>query len=184
MQSTSESLKSELKRLSPLRTIRNEAKREFMVSQSLNYAVEMFRAKLNRNKILIEVDLDKDIEVFARYSTLCQIFVNLFDNSVYWLSFVPESRRTIKIEVDTVHRLVVFADSGTGIDSAMRPYLFEAGYSMKIPPSGLGLYICKTYMNAMKGTIYETPTISRMDNMVGAQFTIDFNYVPKRKENE
>ena len=184
LQSTSESLKSELKRLSPLRTIRNEAKREFMVSQSLNYAVEMFRAKLNRNKILIEVDLDKDIEVFARYSTLCQIFVNLFDNSVYWLSFVPESRRTIKIEVDTVHRLVVFADSGTGIDSAMRPYLFEAGYSMKIPPSGLGLYICKTYMNAMKGTIYETPTISRMDNMVGAQFTIDFNYVPKRKENE
>ena len=184
LRSTSESLKSELKRLSPLRTIRNETKREFVVSQAINYATEVFRAKMNRNKIKLNVDIDRDIVAFARYSTLCQIFVNLFDNSIYWLSFVPENLRNISIKVETSNRIIVFADSGIGVDDAMRPYLFEAGYSMKIPPSGLGLYICKSYMNAMKGTIYETPTFSRMNNICGAQFTIDFSHVPERKENE
>ena len=184
LQSTSESLKSELKRLSPLRTIRNEKKREFMIFQALNYAKEVFKAKIERNKIKLIVDIDKDIAVFARYSTLCQIFVNLFDNSIYWLSFIPVEKRIIKIKIDSINRLIVFADSGSGIDSAIRPYLFEAGYSMKIPPSGLGLYICKTYMNAMKGSIYETPNNSRITDISGAQFTIDFNHVPVTKEDE
>ena len=53
---------------------------------------------------------------------------------------------------------------------------------MKIPPSGLGLYICKAYMNAMKGSIYETPMQNRLENHNGAQFTIDFEHVPERKE--
>lgn len=184
LKATSESLKSELKRLSPLRTIRNENKREFWVSQALNYAKEMFKGKLSRNNILLDIKIDEDISVFARYSTLCQIFVNLFDNSVYWLSFVPDDKRSICISIDGHNRSIVFADSGIGIDDAIRPYLFEAGYSMKIPPSGLGLYICKAYMNAMKGTIYETPALTRLSNLVGAQFTIDFNHVPERKETE
>ena len=182
LQATSESLKSELKRLSPLRTIRNESKREFCVSQALNYAKEMFKGKLNRNGILLDIKLDNDICVFARYSTLCQIFVNLFDNSIYWLSFVPKEARSICIRLNSRNRSVVFADSGIGIDDAIRPYLFEAGYSMKIPPSGLGLYICKAYMIAMKGSIYETPMQNRLENHNGAQFTIDFNHVPERKE--
>ena len=55
---------------------------------------------------------------------------------------------------------------------------------MKIPPSGLGLYICKSYMNAMKGSIYETPVHNRIPTVTGAQFTIDFNYVPSRKEED
>lgn len=184
LRSTSESLKSELKRLSPLRTIRNEKKREFYVSQALHYASEMFKSKLVRNGIKLDVEIDNDLAIYARYSTLCQIFVNLFDNSIYWLSFIPEEKRMITIRVISKDRLVIFGDTGKGVDAAIRPYLFEAGYSMKIPPSGLGLYICKAYMNAMKGTIYETPVNNRIRLIEGAQFTIDFNYVPTRKEED
>ena len=184
LRSTSESLKSELKRLSPLRTIRNEKKREFRISQAINYASEMFKSKLARNGIKLEIELNNDFVIYARYSTLCQILVNLFDNSIYWLSFVPENERMISIIAISENKLIIFGDSGKGIDSAIRPYLFKAGYSMKVPPSGLGLYICKTYMNAMKGTIYETPVNNRIASICGAQFTIDFNYVPTRKEDE
>lgn len=180
--STSDSLRSELKRLGPLRTIRNERAREVKLSQAINYAFETFKSKLAKNNIKADISFDNDIVVYARYSTLCQVLVNLFDNSVYWLSFVPEDRRCIYIKVESEKRIVVFGDSGKGIDDAIRPYLFEAGYSMKIPPSGLGLYICKSYMNAMKGTIYETPAPSRFEYIQGAQFTIDFNHVPSRKE--
>lgn len=183
LQSTSDSLRSELKRLGPLRTIRNERAREVKLSQAVNYAFETFKNKLKKNNIKADISLDNDIVVYARYSTLCQVLVNLFDNSVYWLSFVPEERRCIHIKVESRKRIVIFGDSGKGIDDAIRPYLFEAGYSMKIPPSGLGLYICKSYMSAMKGTIYETPSPNRLGYIQGAQFTIDFNHVPSRKED-
>lgn len=183
LRSTSDSLRSELKRLGPLRTIRNERPREFKLSQTINYAFETFKSKLAKNNIETDISIGNDIVVYARYSTLCQVLVNLFDNSVYWLSFMPENSRCIYIKVDSEKRLVVFGDSGKGIDSAIRPYLFEAGYSMKIPPSGLGLYICKSYMTAMKGAIYETPSPNRLGSIQGAQFTIDFNHVPSRKED-
>ena len=184
LRSTSESLSSELKRLGPLRTIRNEKPREFKLSQVINYASETFKNKLLKNRINLNVSVDNDITVYARYSTLCQIMVNLFDNSVYWLSFVPEEERKIFIRIFSDQRIVIFGDSGKGIDEAIRPYLFEAGYSMKIPPSGLGLYICKSYMNAMKGTIYETPSTNRLAAVTGAQFTIDFYHVLSNKEDD
>lgn len=183
LRSASDSLRSELKRLGPLRTIRNEKPREFNVSQAINYAVETFKSKIKANNIALDVSVDNDIAIYARYSTLCQILVNLFDNSVYWLQFEPECNRIIYIKTFSNDRVIIFGDTGKGIDDAIRPYLFEPGYSMKIPPSGLGLYICKSYMNAMGGTIYETPATNRLGNSTGAQFTIDFNHVPQRKEN-
>lgn len=181
LRSASDSLRSELKRLSPLRTVRNEKPRCFKISQAVHYAQELFRGRLQDNRITVHFAVDDDIEVYARYSTLCQVFVNLIDNSVYWLSLIPEERRVITIRIETNKRFVIFADSGRGIDSAIRPYLFEAGYSMKIPPSGLGLFICKSYMNAIGGNIFETPAPYRLDDMCGAQFTIDFNNVPSNQ---
>lgn len=181
LRSASDSLRSELKRLSPLRTIRNEKKREFMVSTSIHYAKELFTRRLKENKIKVEISLDDDIRIYAKYSTLCQVFVNLIDNSIYWLSLVPENERRIIIRIETVNRFVLFADSGKGIDAAIRPYLFEPGYSMKIPPSGLGLFICRSYMNAINGNIFETPDPYRLTEANGAQFTIDFNHVPSVK---
>ena len=53
---------------------------------------------------------------------------------------------------------------------------------MKIPRSGLGLYISKHYMQDMKGDILnlENPKL-RVEDYQGAQFLLDFNKVPRRK---
>lgn len=182
LQAASASLKSELKRLSPLRAIRNENRREFKISQSIKYASEIFKSKMDREEIDFEVDLDEDFQLYARYSTLNQVLGNLFDNSIYWVMTKPKGNRKIKITLDKTHRTLIFSDSGPGIDSAIKPYLFEPGYSMKIPPSGLGLYICKSYMHAMNGDIHETISRERIPNMEGAQFTIEFETVPHSKE--
>ena len=184
LRAASESLQSELKRLGPLRTIRNEKKREFKVSQAINYAAAIFQSKFSQLGISLEVHVNDDITIYARYSTLCQIIVNLLDNSTYWLQLIPKQDRKIIIDVSSEYRMIIVGDNGLGIDSAIRPYLFEAGYSMKIPPSGLGLYICKAYMQAMKGSIYETPSNNRINGFSGAQFTIDFTHVPSKKEDD
>lgn len=182
LRTISASLRSELKRLGPLRTIRNEALREFNISQSIKYVWEIFKLKCEEENISFGVNLDSDFKIYARYSTMNQILVNLFDNSIYWLASVHRNNRKIRIFLSAKLRTLIFADSGVGIDEAIRPYLFEPGYSMKVPPSGLGLYVCKSYMNAIGGGIYETSMRERLNDMNGAQFTIDFERVPEAKE--
>ena len=184
LKSASASLKSELKRLAPLRAIRNENRREFMIRHSIEYAFEVFKSKLEKENIQFSFNEDGDFPVYARYSTLNQIFGNLFDNSIYWIIASGKKRREIKIELNPKYRTVIIADSGTGIDNAMKPYLFQVGYSMKVPPSGLGLYICKTYMHAMDGDIHETSSRERIQDLEGAQFTIEFKKIPKSKEGQ
>ncbi|MGB3151272.1 MAG: sensor histidine kinase, partial [Maribacter sp.] len=183
LKSASASLKSELKRLSPLRAIRNENRREFKISQSIKYAFELFKHKLDKENITFSFNLDEDFQVYARYSTLNQVLGNLFDNSLYWILASDNKTRKIRIELNKKYRTLIFADSGSGIDNTIKPYLFEPGYSLKIPPSGLGLYICKSYMNSMDGNIHETTTRERLKPFEGAQFTIEFERVPQFKEN-
>ncbi|MBK7908775.1 ATP-binding protein [Candidatus Pollutiaquabacter sp.] len=183
LKKTSASLQSELKRLSPLRAIRNENRIEFPISRSIKFASEVFKRKLEELNIDFSFNEKEDFIVYGRYGTMNQVLSNLFDNSVHWLQFSPSPDRKIEIKLNAKKRTMVFADNGPGISEAIRPYLFEAGYSLKVPPSGLGLYICKYYMQAMKGDIYETHNREKLkgfDN--GAQFTLDFEKVPSQKE--
>ncbi|GAA4436087.1 hypothetical protein GCM10023091_13540 [Ravibacter arvi] len=182
LKNASDSLKSELKRLSPLRAIRNENRREFTIAQSIKYAHGVFNRKMKQESIEFEFDSQEDFSLYARYSTLNQVLGNLFDNSIYWILASGKKPRKIKIQLNNRHRTLIFSDSGTGVDRAIKPYIFQPGYSMKIPPSGLGLYICKAYMHSMGGDIHETTDRERLSGLEGAQFTIEFSGVPKSKE--
>ena len=178
LKEASASLQSELRRLSPLRAIKSESETEFGVTKAINFAVEVFRSRFEKAGIALEVNAKETFKVYARYGALIQIFSNLFDNSCYWLGMVARNKRRIKVQIDPKHRTVIVADSGPGIDGVILPYLFQPGYSLRVPPSGLGLYICKYYMQSMKGNAYATLERERIENLAGAQFTLDFGSVP------
>ena len=186
LKDTSASLKTELKRLGPLRTIRNERSVEFDILRSIKYASEIFKRRMKEKQIeFIIENPEEKFNIFGRYSALNQVLGNLFDNSLYWIENSDHKEKSkIKIKLNKQYRTLIFADSGLGISDIIRPYLFEPGYSLKIPPSGLGLYICKTYLNSMKARIYETPKKDRLPDMVGAQFTIDFSRTPKNRDEK
>ncbi len=184
MRESSASLRSELTRLSPLRAIRSEKRREFNVLKSLKYVYSIQKSKLKNLGIEVNLpDENSDFSVYTRFGVVNQIFSNLFDNSIYWLDTLDKNKiKKIEIKFDKKYRSITFADSGPGIHDSIRSYLFQPGYSMKIPPSGLGLYISKSYMHSMKGDIYLTVRSERMLSLPGAQFTLDFADVPARKE--
>jgi signal transduction histidine kinase len=182
LQVTSQSLRSELKRLSPLRAIRNESSIEFNILKSVNYAYEVYKQKMKRENIAFEVlNPDDDFQLYGRYATINQVFGNLFDNSIYWIKYAAKKENSIKLLLNKQYRTIIVTDSGCDISDIIRPSLFQPGYSLKEPPSGLGLFICKTYLNNMKGRIYETPTKDRIQGMQGAHFTLDFKKTPETK---
>ena len=183
LKTASESLRSELKRLSPLRSIRNEKSLKFSILKAINYAYEVFKRSLKKESITFSVENpEEDFQLFGRYSTITQVFGNLFDNSIYWIKYCAEDQKGIKIILDKNYKTVVFADSGSGINDIIRHSLFQPGYSLKEPPSGLGLFICKTYIENIKGRIYETPEKDRIKSLKGAQFTLDFVKSPMEEK--
>ena len=177
LKEASTSLQSELRRLGPLRAIKNEAPTEFGVIKAISFAMEMFRSRFEKAGIEVEANGRENFQVYGRYGALIQIISNLFDNSCYWLGMVPRTSRKIRVRLDAKQRIVTVADSGPGIDEVIIPYLFQPGYSLRVPPSGLGLYICRYYMQTMKGDIYSTLDRERVADMPGGQFTLDFGSV-------
>ena len=181
LKEASASLQSELRRLSPLRAIKNETPVEFGIVKPISYVVEVFRSKLEKAGIEVEVNGKENFQTYGRYGALIQIFSNLFDNSCYWLGMVSRNNRKIIVRIDSKHQTVTIADSGPGIDEVILPYLFQPGYSLRIPPSGLGLYICKYYMQSMKGDVYLTTNREKIAGMNGAQITLDFSSAPTER---
>jgi signal transduction histidine kinase len=181
LKEASASLQSELRRLSPLRAIKSESETEFKIVKAISFVIEVFRSRLEKAGIKVEVNGTDNFQIYGRYGALIQIFSNLFDNSCYWLGMVPRNKRVLKVLIDPKCRTVTVADSGPGIDGVILPYLFQPGYSLRVPPSGLGLYITKYYMQSMKGNAYATLDRERIAGVDGAQFTLDFASVPTER---
>ncbi len=178
LKDSASSLKSELKNLSPLRSIRNEPVRAFNISRAIDFAADFFKRTFDKYHIEFTYNKEEDFTIIERFGTLCQIFTNLIDNSCYWLDTEPNNKnRKIELLLDREHRTIVIADSGPGIDNSILPYLYQPGASLKSPPSGLGLYICQYYMSRMRGQIGLTNQKDRIKSQKGAQFTLDFSRV-------
>lgn len=175
-------LNLELRRLRPLRATRIENWVEFSILKSAKFIGEIFRNNLNKSGIKLNIGDEKDFKIFGRPAAVNQIFTNLIDNSWYWLGTIGDGEKVILITIDPNNRTVIIADSGPGIDQSMLKYLFQPGYSLRSQASGLGLYICRYYMQSMRGDIYVTPAKQRVSSLPGAQFTLDFSKVVSEKE--
>ena len=183
---TSKVLESELLRISPLRALRNEKPILFKVSDSIKYVYSVFQRKLKALNIEFSYNDMEDFQIIARYGALNQILTNLMDNACYWLDNPEFEARRIQVKINQNERTVIFADSGPGVAESILPYLFQPGYSLKYPPSGLGLYICRHYMNLMKrrGEIYLAKEKDRIEQFSGAQFLLDFSNVNSKKSEQ
>ena len=181
LRDSSESLRTELKRLGPLRAVRNEKASIFTIGSVIRFCHSLFERNFAKLNIQFRLATADDFEVKARFGAIVQVITNLIDNSCYWLGTETTRERRIEIHVSRTNRTVLIGDSGPGIDDSIRPYLFQPGYSLREPASGLGLYVCKHYMRTAGGDIYEAPLRERID-LPGAQFIVDFGRVPEEME--
>lgn len=114
------------------------------------------------------------LRVRATDATLLQVFINLFDNALWWLQTVDHDRR-ILITVDGGADRVVFSDNGPGVKPKDAPYICRPFYSGRGNAGrGLGLYIATQLLDRFGYTIRLAD--ARADRVLdGANFIIDFN---------
>ena len=134
----------------------------------------LYQRPFKDNDIYVEFEL-KGQPVIAKTTdaVLLQVFINLFDNSLYWLKTI-HTKREIKIILDGMAQRVIFADSGPGIKEDDRDYIFEAFYSGKGEEGrGLGLYIARQLLDRYDYSI-ELAEFSKDKILPGANFVLEF----------
>ncbi len=106
-------------------------------------------------------------------AVLLQLFLNLFDNAVYWLQQTAKSDKKIEILLDGNKGRMIFSDNGPGIDKDDAPYIFEPFYSGKGDEGrGLGLYIARQLLERNEYSI-ELAEIRSEKILPGANFVIN-----------
>jgi signal transduction histidine kinase len=113
-------------------------------------------AKKRGTKIVITPPAQPCI-ILGDVSALQQVFINLLSNAVKFSPDASEVEVRVSRMEDETHVEVV--DHGVGIPPDAMPYLFERFYrarnvnASEIPGSGIGLFIVKSILQELDGTI-------------------------------
>lgn len=100
-------------------------------------------AEIRRKRVKVKPPIG-DTRVTVDESELQQVFINLLQNSLYWLEKMPEDARKIVVQVKRLsdeNVEVIFSDSGLGIAPDIKDFIFEPYFSTKPDGIGLGLTI-------------------------------------------
>lgn len=136
----------------------------------LYYTVPIERIKI---KILVN-EIGPPLIVKCSEGILLQVFINLMDNAVYWLTTSPKENKEINVLIDGTKYEVIFADNGPGVRESDLQFIFEPFFSTKgIKGRGLGLYIARQLLGRYD---YEIDYIIDKGNKVldGANFLVSF----------
>lgn len=144
------------------------------VKEIIDKVHNLYKRAFRDNEISVDFDVtERPLIVRTTDAVLLQVFINLFDNSLYWLKTIKRERR-IKIAIDGNNQRLIFSDNGPGIKDDDVNYIFEAFYSGKGEEGrGLGLYIARQLLDRYDYSI-DLAEFSKDRLLSGANFILEF----------
>jgi PAS domain S-box-containing protein len=138
----------------------------------LNESIQAVKVIASKHNIPIEVCAEVDsLSILGDKGGLSQVFINLINNAV---KFSPEGKAVeVTVNKGTEYVSIGIVDHGLGIPPDAIPHLFERFYRAKnvtvaeIPGSGIGLYIVKSIIDELGGSIAVESEINH-----GTKFTV------------
>ena len=146
---------------------------EILGSDIVSFLSDLFSERLKRHEVGLDSTKNFDRYKIVSYpSTFYPVFVNLIDNSLFWLSDQTQPRRIL---LDSIGGAIVVSDTGPGIPERDWQSVFELGFTRKPSGRGLGLYIAREALRRVGYTI----EIRRASPLQGACF-----HIRRSKEGE
>ena len=168
-----EGLTDQLRFLSPLRLAGQKIQRWITGREIAEYLGEFFKLPLANNRITLSAsDAFKSFRVFDQQSRLYPVFINLVNNSLYWVG--TSERDDKRIVLDVIDEIVVVSDSGPGINAEDVDNLFSLFFTRKARGGrGVGLYLSRANLAAGGHRIRYMPPSDKLP-LSGATFGIEF----------
>jgi C4-dicarboxylate-specific signal transduction histidine kinase len=136
------------------------------------YVKKFFGELLQKNKVTIKAtQAFLQFSVYERPARIFPIFINLINNSRYWVCQDEQSKRNIIMDVIDEH--IIIADDGPGVEEDDLKHLFTLFFTRKIRGGrGVGLYLCRVNLAAGGHTIHYA-TEDKFKKLSGANFVIN-----------
>jgi C4-dicarboxylate-specific signal transduction histidine kinase len=120
--------------------------------------------ELRKRAVEASAELDFSLpSVMADFVQLQQVLLNLIMNAIESMSTITDRPRLLQIQSglhDLAGRsavLVAVRDSGVGLNADRMAGVFEAFYSTKPEGMGMGLWICRSIIEAHGGQLTAQP---------------------------
>lgn len=168
-----EGLTEQLRFLSPLKLSGERPQHWITGEQIFDYIREFFGPKFVRASVSFEATPEfRAFRVYDLPSRLYPVFINLVNNSLYWVG-VKEPPRKILLSVDKAR--VIVSDTGPGVEEDDVSSLFSLFFTRKLRGGrGVGLYLCRANLSAGGHKISYARGPSRGPALPGANFVIEF----------
>lgn len=133
-------------RLDPFAAKRRSLRKAIPIKDILVAARRVLESVLTENGVEIQISGDQNCKISCWKQDMVAIFVNLIDNSMFWIREKGTAEKCITINITASHGMlsrVDYRDTGPGIDkdNIASGVIFEPGFSTKIDGMGLGLAI-------------------------------------------
>lgn len=168
-----EGLTDQLRFLSPLRLAGQKIQRWITGREIAEYLQEFFKLQLSNNAVTLTAsDTFKSFRVFEQQSRLYPVFINLVNNSLYWVG--TSNRIDRRIALDVIGETIVVSDSGPGVDVEDVDNLFGLFFTRKARGGrGVGLYLSRANLAAGGHRIRYLAPSDELP-LSGATFGIEF----------
>ena len=147
-----------------------------MVKIYLNILKSSLGEILNKRSIsLAATNSFLNLSIYGQPARLYPVFINLVNNSQYWVFHGDESDK--KIILDVIDGKVIVSDNGDGIESIDHDRLFQLFFTRKSKSGrGVGLYLCRANLRA-GGHDIEYVSDTKQMPLSGANFAITFSNI-------
>jgi len=130
------------------------------VNEVIQEVLALVGGELRRRGVEVSAELDSNLPaVTADFVQLQQVLLNLVTNAIESMSTITDRPRVLQIQSrlhDLAGRpavLVAVRDSGVGLTAEGMAGVFEAFYSTKPEGMGMGLWICRSIIEAHGGQL-------------------------------
>lgn len=145
-------------------------KNKVCLNEVIQDSVKTVTGQFDNKNISMDIEQDHDVFLSGDYGRLVQVFVNLLNNAY---KYTNEGSIHLVISEEPPYAKVTITDTGTGIDPAELPFIFERFYrgeksrNRKTGGAGIGLAIVKAIVEAHGGSIEVASAVGQ-----GSKFTI------------
>lgn len=167
-----DALSQQLEFLSPLKVSGNRVRRQISGKEIEEYLVNFFRSVMRNREVKIHASKAfRDFFIYEQPSRLYPVFVNLVNNSVYWLVSSQTSEPEIYLSVED--KKIIVSDNGPGVNPVDQENLFKMFFTRKTSGGrGIGLYLCRVNLIA-GGHSIEYAVDKKFQPLSGANFVIN-----------
>ena len=131
------------------------------VNEAIRDVLALTGSALRSRSVVIQTTLAADLPLVSGDRVqLQQVIMNLAMNGADAMSSVTDRPRLLRVESKVDHEggiEVTIADSGTGIEEAIRHRIFDPLFTTKPAGMGMGLSICRRIIEAHGGQLRASP---------------------------